>query len=130
MTSSTAGTATGPTALGDQFQLARKSDNLRAQSRSRGQISQKSTDKYNDCESGANANAAGQKTNNAEEQFSGSVTPHKNEDTNDTSAAQQNTFQFVSFKIEPSKNSHKTMKKRDKNKPLIDENVVKRQINF
>lgn len=126
MSSSTAGTA----ALGDHLQLARKSEYLRAQARSRGQISQKSTDKYYDCESGANANGAGQKTINAEEQFSGSVTPHKNEDTNDTSAAQQNTFQFVSFKIEPSKNSHKTMKKRDKNKPLIDDNVVDKQIIF
>ena len=101
---------------------------MRAHSRSRGQISQKSTEKYNDCESAANA--AGQKTNNADEHFSGTATPHKNEETNDATTGQQNTFQFVSFKIEPSKNSQKTMKKRDRNKPLIEEGVVRRQINF
>ena len=55
--------------------------NLRAQSRSRGQISQKSTEKYNDGESGVNGNNPTGLTNKAtEEPFSGTATPSKTEE--------------------------------------------------
>jgi hypothetical protein len=36
----------------------------------------------------------------------------------------QKEFQFVSFVIEPSKKIVNSMKKRDKNKPMIDEKVI------
>ena len=102
--------------------------NLRDQSRSRGQISQKSAEKYNDGESGVNGNPTGLNNKATEEPFSGTVTPSKTEEVD--APAQSSGFQFVSFKIEPSKNMQKTMKKRDKNKPLIDEAIIKRQVNF
>ena len=97
-------------------------------SKSRGQISQKSTEKYNDGESGVNGNPTGLTNKATEEPFSGTATPNKTEEADQPD--QKSGFQFVSFKIEPSKNMQKTMKKRDKNKPLIDEAIIKRQVTF
>ena len=42
----------------------------------------------------------------------------------------QNQYSFVSFVMEPSKKNTKSMKQRDKNKPLIDANIITKQIRF
>ena len=46
------------------------------------------------------------------------------------SMSKQQTLSFVSFVMEPSKKNQKSMKIRDKNKPLVDVNVLNRQIRF
>jgi len=40
------------------------------------------------------------------------------------------SFSFVSVVLEPSKKNVKSMKQRDRNKPLIDESVIRKQLEF
>lgn len=42
----------------------------------------------------------------------------------------QKQYSFVSFVMEPSKKNKKSMRLRDKSKPLIDQNVLNKQIRF
>jgi len=50
--------------------------------------------------------------------------------TTEISRAGGKSFSFVSVVMEPSKSTHKTMRLRDKNKPLVDQAIVDKQIRF
>ena len=96
------------------------------QSQSTASAAEQNTEKYIESESQSGANAKLSNLTSGKDQS----IDYKETNDNNNSGTAFKTFSFVSVVMEPCKKNTRSMKARDKNKPIIDEKIISKQINY